>query len=58
MTPHPHPIAKIFAPVVFGALALLTMGMSFGPGQTDQPESEPQAPRVEASAPPPRADLS
>ena len=39
----PHPAAKIFAPIVFGALALLSVGMAFGPAQADQPTSEPQA---------------
>ncbi|MDP1591509.1 MAG: hypothetical protein Q8M07_27380 [Prosthecobacter sp.] len=47
----PHPFAKIFAPVVFGALALLTVGMSFGPGQVDQAEIVAEAPRVERTVP-------
>ena len=47
----PHPIAKIFAPVVFGSLALLSVAMAFSPAQADEPATETQAPRVQASAP-------
>jgi hypothetical protein len=36
---HPHPIAKVFAPLVFLSLALLTLGFSFGPAQAELPES-------------------
>ena len=39
MNPNPHPIAKIFAPIVFSTLALLTVGMAFTPAQADQPEA-------------------
>ena len=36
---NPHPIAKIFAPVVFLTLALLTVGFSFTPEQAESPAS-------------------
>jgi hypothetical protein len=39
MNPNPHPVAKIFAPVVFLTLALLTVGFSFAPEQAEPPAS-------------------
>lgn len=44
---NPHPLAKAFAPIVFGSLALLTLAMSFGPVQAQQPAPPVAAPRIE-----------
>jgi hypothetical protein len=41
---NPHPIAKLFAPVIFLSLALLTMGFSFGPEPSPGPETPVAAP--------------
>jgi len=35
MNPNPHPFAKVFGPVVFLSLALLTLGFSFGPAEAE-----------------------
>lgn len=43
MDKNPHPIAKIFAPIVFSTLALLSVGMAFTPAQADEPEAPTQA---------------
>ena len=42
-----HPIAKVFAPTVFLALVLLSLGFSFGPAQAQGPASPTAAPRIE-----------
>jgi len=34
-----HPFAKVFGPVIFLSLALLTLGFSFGPAEAQPPES-------------------
>jgi hypothetical protein len=34
-----HPFAKVFAPIVFLSLALLTLGFSFGPAEAQPPAS-------------------
>ena len=44
---NPHPIAKVFAPLVFLSLALLTLGFSFGPAHGQGPASATAAPRIE-----------
>ena len=44
---NPHPIAKIFAPAVFGSLALLSVGFMFTPAQADEPEIAIEAPRAQ-----------
>ena len=43
MNPTPHPIAKIFAPMVFLTLALLTVGFSFGQAEAQGPETQATA---------------
>lgn len=47
----PHPFARIFAPLVFAGLGLLTVGMSLGPLQAEQAEVVAEAPRVERTVP-------
>jgi hypothetical protein len=47
VTPHPHPIAKVFAPTIFFALVLLSLGFSFGSAQAQGPASPMAAPRIE-----------
>jgi hypothetical protein len=46
----PNPIAKMFAPVVFLLLALLTLGFSFGPSEAQAPVSPAAAPITVATS--------
>ena len=43
MNPQHHPLAKIFAPVVFLSLALLSLGFSFGPAEAQAPAAQIEA---------------
>lgn len=51
----PHPVAKIFAPVVFASLALLSVGFAFTPAQADQPESVAPSVKLAENVPAPAA---
>jgi len=50
MNSTPHPIAKVFAPLVFLSLALLTLGFSFGPAGAEESASPGAAPTHVASS--------
>lgn len=47
---NPHPVAKLFAPVVFASLALLSVGFAFSPAQAEEPEAMTEAPRAQPQA--------